>query len=56
MTSLKSPRLMAMLRFVAVCSTGLLASMLVDAASTDIANEPLITKDNITANRTLCSS
>lgn len=49
MTSLKSPRLMAMLRFVAVCSTGLLASMLVDAASTDIANEPLITKDNITA-------
>lgn len=49
MTSLKSPRLMAVLRFVAVCSTGLLASMLVDAASTDIANEPLITKDNITA-------
>ncbi|NTV70597.1 MAG: pilus assembly protein PilY [Azonexaceae bacterium] len=49
MTSLKFPRLLAMLRFVAVCSTALLASMCVDAASTDIANEPLITKDNITA-------
>lgn len=49
MTSLKSPRLMAMLRFVAVCSACLLASMHVHADSTDIANEPLITKDSITA-------